>query len=268
MCRMRLPGMASPLNPDQIFKKAASEGKRRLDQSLLALLATGFIAGFTIIFGSAAQALVHSVAQPHFGEFASVLGAMGFGIGVVFLILGRAELFSENFFDPIATAFEGKERHLFRRLLRLWVLTFILNIIGGAILVFIFSVEGALHAGARESILSLSVELAERAPVATLARSIVGGALVALLSYLVIAAETSGARAMAAYVVGVLLALGPFEHVVVSMLHMLFGLAVGADLAVSHLAKVGAISLAGNLVGGIGLVTLSHAAQAIGEEDD
>jgi formate/nitrite transporter FocA (FNT family) len=57
---------------------------------------------------------------------------------------------------------------------------------------------------------------------------------------------------MAAYAVGVLLALGPFEHVVVSLLHMLFGLVIGADLAAVHLAKVGAIALAGNLIGGIG----------------
>lgn len=260
--------MPSALKPADIFKKAAGEGERRLQQSLMALLATGFIAGFTIIFGSAAQALVHSAAQPHFGGFASVLGALGFGLGVVFLILGRAELFSENFFDPIATAFEQKERHMVWRLARLWVLTFVLNIIGGTILILVFSVEGALHSEARNSIISMASELAHRNPGATFARSIVGGALVALLSFLIIAAETSGARAMAAYAVGVLLALGPFEHVVVSLLHMTFGLLIGADLNALHLAKVGTISLVGNLIGGIGLVTLSHAAQALGEQHD
>jgi formate-nitrite transporter family protein len=264
---MRPLSMPRALNPAEIFERAAEEGKRRLDQGLLALLATGFIAGFTIVFGSAAQALIHSAAQPHFGEFASVLGALGFAVGVVFLIVGRAELFSENFFDPIATAFEGRERRVFRRLLRLWAITLALNIAGGALLVLIFSVDGALHEGARESIVALAEELASRAPLATFVRSIVGGALVALLSFLVVAAQGSGARAMMAFAVGFMLALGPFEHVVVSMLHILFGLFIGADLAVHHLAKIGAISLVGNLVGGIGLVTLSHAAQALGEQD-
>lgn len=259
--------MAAP-DPDKIFKQAAAEGKRRLDQSVLALLATGFIAGFTIVFGSVAQALVHSHAQPHFGEFATVLGALAFAIGLVFLILGRAELFSENFFDPIATAFEGKQSHLIRRLLRLWVLTFLLNLIGGAILILVLSVDGALHEGARHSIVSLATELANRAPLATLARSFVGGALVALLSFLVIAGEKPGARAAAAFAVGFLLALGPFEHVVVSTLHMFFGFAVGADLDPVRMAEVAGIALVGNLVGGVGLVTLSHAAQAKGEEQD
>lgn len=259
--------MASALDPQEIYKEAAQEGKRRLDQSLLALTATGFIAGFTIIFGSVAQALIHSAAKPHFGEFAAVLGALGFAIGVVFLILGRAELFNENFFDPIATAFERKEDRIGQRMARLWIFTFVLNIVGGAILVLVLSVDGALPAGARESITSLATELAARNPWATLARSIVGGALVSLLSFLVIAAQTSGARALMAYAVGFMLALGPFEHVVVSLLHMLFGLLLGAELAVEHLAKVGSIALVGNLIGGIGLVALSHAAQAMGEEE-
>jgi formate-nitrite transporter family protein len=257
--------MASALNPEEIFEKAAKEGKRRLDQNWAALLANGFIAGFTIIFGMAAQALVKSAAQPHFGEFASVLGALGFAIGVVFLIIGRAELFSENFFDPIATAFEGKEAHMTRRLARLWLLTFILNIVGGAILVLVLSVDGALPEQARQSISSLALELGATKPWATFARSVVGGALVALLSFFVIAGQSSGARITMAFAVGALLALGPFEHVVVTLLHMLFGHFLGAHLPVDLIASVSAISLVGNLVGGIGLVTLSHAAQALGD---
>jgi hypothetical protein len=52
------------------------------------------------------------------------------------------------------------------------------------------------------------------------------------------------------------------------MLHMIFGLVLGADLSVLHIIRVGGVALAGNLIGGIGLVTLSHAAQALGEEDE
>ena len=88
----------------------------------------------------------------------------------------------------------------------------------------------------------------------------------ALLSFFVIAAQSSGARITMAFAVGALLALGPFEHVVVTLLHMLFGHFLGAHVPVDLIASVGAISLVGNLVGGIGLVTLSHAAQALGDE--
>ncbi len=134
-------------------------------------------------------------------------------------------------------------------------------------LILVFSVEGVLNANARQSIATLALELAERNFWTTVASSIVGGALVALLSFLVIAAGNAGTRAAMAFAVGVMLALGPFEHVVVSVLHLLFGLFIGIDLTVQQFARIGVASLAGNLLGGIGLVTLSHAAQALSEQD-
>ena len=40
--------------------ESQQEGERRLDQSLLELVATSFIAGFTIVFGMAALSLAHA----------------------------------------------------------------------------------------------------------------------------------------------------------------------------------------------------------------
>ena len=88
----------------------------------------------------------------------------------------------------------------------------------------------------------------------------------ALLSCLVIASQDSIGRIILAYVTGVLLALGPFEHAVVTMLHLSFGLAFNAAVSVADIAQVSAISILGNLLGGVGLVTLSHAAQAKGAD--
>lgn len=72
----------------------------------------------------------------------------------------------------------------------------------------------------------------------------------------------------AALIVGFLLAVGPFEHVVVSLLHMGFGLLLGGELPIGGIAVTAGIALAGNLVGGVGIVSLSHAAQAKGEDKD
>ena len=260
--------MSTPPKPEDIFDRAADEGRRRLDQGWTALLATGFIAGFTIVFGSAAQGLVHAAAQPHFGAFAAVLGALAFGLGVVFLVLGRAELFSENFLDPIATWVERKETRIGRRIARLWVWTLVLNLVGGGLMVLLFAVPEVLPAAAHEAIAARAEAIAGSEARAIVARSIVGGALVALLSYMTIAAGSAGTRAAVALAVGFLLALGPFEHVVVSVLHLFFGLVLGAPVPAVELLRVGTLSLAGNLVGGVGLVTLSHAAQALGERED
>jgi formate-nitrite transporter family protein len=254
--------MSAPLTPVEIFKKAADEGRRRLDQGTIELVATAFIAGFTIVFGVIGLAIGDGLVRPALGDSARLVGALVFGVGLVFLVVGRAELFSENFFDPLAAAFEKERWRMAPRLGRLWVVTLALNLVGAALLVLPLSVEGALPHGAADSLSRMAEEIAERTPVATFVRSIVGGALVALLSFFVAASDDSVARMAVAYMVGVLLALGPFDHVVVTAIHLGFGHVTGAELDASgSMARV-AIALAGNLLGGVGLVTLSHAAQA------
>jgi formate-nitrite transporter family protein len=250
------------LDPAEIFERAADKGKRRLDQSFLELIATAFIAGFTIVFGIIAMAIVDSLVRPVVGEMAKLLGALAFGVGIVFLVIGRAELFSENFVDPIAAAFRPASDGIIPKLVRLWSLTLILNLVGGAVLITVLSVEGALPSGASDSLDRVAEEIVQRPWLPTLMRAIIGGALVALLSFLIIASQESTSRIIVAYAVGVLLALGPFDHAVVSLLHLGSGLSYHAAITPLHVVEVGAIAIVGNIIGGVGLVTLSHAAQA------
>ncbi len=254
--------MAAALTPAEIFERAGDEGERRLDQSLIELTATAFIAGFTIVFGMIAMGIVDSLSRPVVGEMAKLLGALAFGTGIVFLVIGRAELFSENFFDPIAAGFRPGSQRTIQKLARLWSITLLLNLLGGAVLIAVLSVEGALPGGASHSLDRIAEEIAHRPWLPTLMRAIVGGALVALLSFLVIASRETTSRIIAAYAIGVLLALGPFDHAVVTLLHLGFGLSQEAAITPLHVAEVAVIAIVGNIIGGVGLVTLSHAAQA------
>lgn len=256
--------MSTAPDPIEIFDRAAEEGQRRLDQSLIELIATSFIAGFTIVFGIVALGIVHSVVEPEFGGVAKVAGALAFGVGVVLLIGGRAELFSENFFDPIAAAVERSDSWLIAPLPRLWALTFVFNLIGGGLFVFILSVDGALPPGSGEALSKTAEEIAYRKNMGMFSDAIAGGVLVALLSHLLVSVNSVGSRLLVAYIVGFLLALGPFDHVIVTVLHVLFGIQFGAEINVGALTKITVISTVGNLVGGLGLVTVSHIAQATG----
>jgi len=257
--------MSEQLTPVEIFNRSAEEGRRRLDQGNLELVATGFVAGFTIVFGLIAMAVVEGLTGPVAGQASELFGAMAFGVGVVFLVIGRAELFNENFLDPIAAAFVSEEGGMPRKIARLWLWTIIFNFIGGGLMVLVISVEGTLPTGAPDVLKQHAEHLAESGNWASFMRSIIGGALVALLSFLVIASRDATGRIVLAYIVGVLLALGPFEHVIVSVLHLFSGWTHGAAITGGDVARVAAIALVGNLIGGVGLVTLSHAAQAKGK---
>jgi formate/nitrite transporter FocA (FNT family) len=248
-------------DPSEIFQRAVEEGERRLNQSTLELVSTSFIAGSTVVFGMVALGIVEAIVEPRYGEVAKIAGSLAFGVGVVFQVVGRAELFNENFFDPTARAVAADGTWLVGPLVRLWVVTFALNVVGGGLFVAVLSVDGALPTGAPEVLVRTAEDIIHRQAAAEFVKGIVGGGLVSLLSFLLAAVDSAGSRIVLAYVVGVLLALGPFDHVVVTVLHVLFGVFYGASIGPSALVESTAVVTAGNFVGGLGLVTFTHVAQ-------
>jgi len=257
----------SPKTPSEIFERAVEEGDRRLDQSSLELVSTSFIAGFTVLFGIVALGIVEALVEPTFGEVATVAGALAFAPGVVFLVAGRTELFNENFADPTAAAVDRPGFSAVPSLLRLWALTLVFNLLGGSLLALVFAVEGALPPASVEVLQTVAEELMRRSPRSWFARGIVGGTLVSLLSFLLAAVRGDGSRIALTYAVGFLLALGPFDHVVVSALHVVIGLVLGAPIELGALGAMTAVVTAGNLVGGLGLVTVAHVTQAMGAHE-
>lgn len=257
--------MAVAPSPEDIYDSAKQEGHRRLYMPPLEQLSTGFIAGVTIVFGITALGVTEALAEPDLGTGpARILGALAFATGLVFLVVGRSELFTENFFDPVAAAIDDGRAAAWLRLLRLWVLILALNLVGGAVLVAVMTVEGALPAGAADALTKVAEENATNSPAATLARAVLAGALLTLLSYMLHAVNSVRGRISVAFMVGFLVALGPFDQVVVSALHLLFGVWLSNAVTYADLGSNIALSAAGNVLGGLLLITLTHTAQVKG----
>ncbi|WP_459191709.1 formate/nitrite transporter family protein [Halosimplex sp. J119] len=256
----------SPRTPDDIFDRATEEGARRLDQSLLELVSTSFIAGFTIVFGVVALGIVEGYVEPEFGHLGTLAGALAFGLGIAFLVAGRTELFNENFADPVAAAVERGVSAV-PALGRLWVVTFAVNVAGGCLFALVFAVEGAIPPESTEVLRTIAEDIAARSSIAWFARGIAGGTLVSLLSFLLVAVRGDGSKLVLAYAIGFMLALGPFDHVIVSVIHVVLGIYLGAAVGLGELGTMTAVVTAGNLVGGIGLVTVTHVTQAMGTDE-
>jgi formate/nitrite transporter FocA (FNT family) len=259
--------MSDVPDPGEIFERAADEGNRRLDQSLVELVSTSFIAGFTIVFGIVALGIVEGIVHPVSSELAKLAGALAFGPGLVFLVMGRTELFNENFLDPVAAAVDDEDSWLLGSIGRLWAVTFAMNLVGGLLIVAVLSVDGAIPSSAADALVGFAEEAAGRPTVVVFIRAFIGGALVALLTYLLDAVHAATGRILLSYVVGVLLALGPFDHVIVSVLHVAFGMLLGADVTLAALGEATVVVTAGNVVGGVGLVTAAHVEPALGAEE-
>jgi formate/nitrite transporter FocA (FNT family) len=256
----------SALDPQEIYRRAEAEGERRLSLTLRDQALTGFIAGVTIVFGIVALGVTEALVEPSLGaQMAKLAGSLAFAVGLVFLIVGRTELFSENFLDPVAAALKERQSGAWARLARLWGTILVFNLVGGAVLLAVVSIDGALPEGAPQALVGAAEETADKTWEATLARAVLAGALVALLSYMLNAVNTVLGRIVVAYMVGFLLALGPFDHVVVSALHLLFGIWEAAAVSYADLGANIALATVGNVAGGLLLITLTHTAQVKSE---
>lgn len=253
--------MSTAPSPEEVYDRAKEEGRRRLGMPVLEQVATGFIAGVTIVFGIVGLGVTHARVAPDLGDgVASVLGAAAFGIGLVFLVVGRSELFSENFFDPVAATM-ADEPSRWGRLARLWVAILVFNLVGGALLVVVLTVPGALPEGSPAALVHDAEQIAAKSWSATLARAVLAGTLITLLSYLLAACSTTTARILVSFAVGFLLALGPFDHVIVSVLQLFFGLLESSSIGWSDLGRNLVLATTGNVAGGVLLITLTHSAQ-------
>ena len=253
--------------PDEIFARTREEGRRRLGRSRLELSSTALVAGFDVVFGVIALVTIATALTPRVGEEAAhAIGALGFGIAFIFIVVGRSELFTENFLVPVLGLSRGWITKV--KLAELWILSPVLNIVGGTVLVLILSVDGVLPEGSDKTISSIAEHFAGLGPLTAFCSAIVGGALITVMTWLIEAVGTSGGRILCAWIGGVLLTLGSFNHVIVVTLELIFGMRMGADVSGLDVAQNFAIAVAGNMVGGLLFVTLTRTGQAIGASDE
>ena len=98
-------------------------------------------------------------------------------------------------------------------------------------MVLVLSVDGTFPPRTGEALRTTAVEIADRGVGTRFTNAIAGGALVALLSYLLVSVDSVGSRISMVYIIEVLLALGPFDHVIVTVLHVFSGMQFGATVA-------------------------------------
>ncbi len=253
--------------PEEIWEESLDEGERRLRRRWTALAATGFAGGadifFSIVVLAVTTAALHTVlpAAP-----SHVLASLTFGIGFVFITLGRAELFTENFLVPVGAVVAG--RNSLKSLMRLWLFTMLLNFAGLALFAAIFSVEGVLEPDVLTEAGVLADTLGDRDALPAFMSAIAAGVVMTLFTWVVVSAESGSARVLASLIIGFVLVAPSLNHAVVGFGEMIFGLFAGtAHSDYGDLARNTGLAIAGNIVGGVGLVFSTRLAQVRGEPD-
>jgi formate/nitrite transporter FocA (FNT family) len=248
--------------PETIYERTKEEGRRRLTRPPLEEVSTALAAGFDIAAGIIVMALLVNFTERHFGrEVAHVLGAMGFGVGFVFLVVGRGELFTENFLVPIAGLDHEDGESSWRNLIKLWTISPIGNVIGGLVIILIVTTHSVLPYGTGTAMQEFATTIHANGTLALFMSAVFAGALITAMTWFIEGQATMMPRMVIAWIVGFFLALGQLNHVIVITLELIFGYRYGAHFNWAFIAGNFALAAAGNIVGGVGLVTLNRLTQ-------
>ena len=247
--------------PEDIYERTKAEGEKRLQRPLLEVVSTALAAGFDIAAGVLALALVDSQLSHLLGKQAAhVFGSAAFGIGFVFLIVGRGELFTENFLVPIAGLEDGDRRSWFK-LGELWGVSPVFNVLAGLVMVLILTVHSVLPYGTGGSVVDLAATIHANGTLALFMSAIFAGALITAMTWFVEGQESMLTRIVVGWMAGFLLALASLNHVIVVTIELIFGYRFGAHLPWTFILGNFALAAAGNMLGGVGLVTLNRLTQ-------
>jgi len=230
---------------EEAFERLVEEGDERLSRAWLPLIATGLLGGVDVGTGVLAYFLVQHYTHN------TLSAGLAFSVGFVALLLARSELFTENFLVPVVAVAAG-HRGMWS-LLRLWALTFGMNLVGGWVITWLI-VTG--RPDLKETAVEVSAHYFELGfTLHSFVLAVLAGTVITLMTRMQHATDNLGVQLVPAIVFGALLAGGQLFHSVLDSLFMFAGLHSGSSFG--YLDWLGALgwSALGNLVGGVGLVT-------------
>jgi formate-nitrite transporter family protein len=246
----------------EIVADAATIGGKRLRRPAIGDAVTALIGGMSVSFGAVAM----SWASASFGgqpgaSPAHLAGALAFPVGFIILLVGKSELFTENFLLPVIGVLEGRGSP--RELGQLWSRTLIANLIGALVFALLISRPGVLDPAPAHVLVELAVYKV-RTPFGTsFVQAIFAGWVMTLLTWLLLAAQGSGPRLAIIWAMGSLIILGQFNHTIISAAEIFMALLLGAPITIGDwLLRNFLPALVGNIIGGVVFVTLLTYLQA------
>ena len=252
-------GVAASKSAGEILEVVVEDGREELDRASLGLAFSGFAAGLNISFSAVAVAVVGALTGG-----IGLAALLVYPLGFLIVILGRAQLFTENTVTPVTVALT--DLGIIPNMLRLWVVVFIANLLGATVFSAVI-VYG--HILDPEALKVLFTEVSHKAQYgfgAVFLKAIFGGWLVALIAWLVAASRDTISQIFFIFSLAFLIPAAGLTHCVAGSSEFLISVFSGKETWVEYLSGFLLPTTLGNIVGGVVLVTLLNYGQVIGSK--
>lgn len=243
---------------EDIYEQVARNAKTELKRSTLSLAISGFAGGIFMGLSGLGMALVLGV----FGisPKAHVLASMLYPIGFIVVIVGRAQLFTENTLYPVALVLAEKRELL--NTMRLWCTVLPSNVLGALTFALLAARTSALPPETQQALIHLGVTAASVTPATIFWSGVTAGWIIATAAWLVSGSHSITGSVIVLWLLTFLVGLGNFAHCIATSGEILSAV-VTHQLAASHYFHWLWVAVAGNVCGGVFMVTLLEYGQAI-----
>ena len=245
---------------DNILEPAQQEMDRPAASLLWSALASGMVIGFSFLASAFAAHLASE-------EYKHAAAAAAYPLGFIFVIIARSELFTENTLDPVVPLLEKRDRETFRKLLRMWALLLVGNLVGALIFGWVLARTPVVEASLHPSLLKLAGEVTSGGFGRVLYAGVFAGWLIALLSWVLAATHSTGAQIALIWLCTAPISALQFRHSIAGSVEAFYRAAAGDASWGPMLGSFVIPSVIGNAIGGVLLVALLNYGQVAPEKD-
>ncbi|MDS0283323.1 formate/nitrite transporter family protein [Haloarcula onubensis] len=232
-------------------------GLSELQRPTTGLSLSGLSAGLDIGFGPLLMAVILTTAgTAGTGELTTqLLLALAYGIGFIFVVLGRSELFTEHTTLAVLPVLDGSASPA--KLARLWGIVYVSNLVGAVVFgALIVAVGPTVEAVEPAALVELARVYTDQPTMGLLGGGVLAGWLMGLLTWLVAGADSTASRIFVVWLVATAIGVAHLPHCIAGSVEVVAGALASPALGPMAFARFLGLSTVGNLVGGTVFVAL------------
>jgi len=245
---------ADPTRPSAglVLERVLATGREALGRPPVELACSALFAGLAMgLSGLGVAAALTEGAS-------STVAYLLYPIGFLAVILGRAQLFTENTLYPVAVSIDDHRRT--GATARLWAIVFAANILGALLFALLAVRTGALAPELEREVRTLGEEAVGGGFAVTFWSGVLGGFVIATVAWIVEAVEDSAGRVMSIFALTFVVGLAHLDHCVASAVYV-FADAVDGGTDPGQVAEWLTAATLGNIAGGVLIVALLNYGQ-------
>jgi formate/nitrite transporter FocA (FNT family) len=256
--------------PKEILQSEIHEGLEVLHRGQIGLFISGLSAGLDLGFSVLLMAVMWTQTHGRLPEpIVNLLVANMYAVGFIFVVIGRSELFTEQ--TTLAVLPVLNRDTSIASLLRLWLVVYVANILGGAIFARLVTIAGPeLGDIAPEAFGKIAHQVVAHGNKELFLSAVLAGWLMGLLSWLVAAGRDTISQIVIVWLITTAIGFAGLHHVVAGSIEIMSGLFAHQGIMLSDAIRVIGMATLGNIVGGtvfVAVIKFGHSKPTAGGEN-